>query len=110
MKNVKHIVVPLGCQFKLKKNDLSETESLKWKKKSYASIVESLMYVMVFIRPDIAYVVGLVSRFLSNPTKEHRQTIEWILRYLRGTSKVCFRFENGKLILQSYTNANMGGS
>ena len=37
----------------------------------YASTVGSLMYDMVCTRPDIAYAVGVVSRFLSNPGKLH---------------------------------------
>ncbi|PKI70088.1 hypothetical protein CRG98_009551, partial [Punica granatum] len=36
---------------------------------------------------DITHSVGVVSRFLSNPGKEHWNTVKWILRYLRGTSK-----------------------
>ena len=34
---------------------------------SYASVVGSLMYVMVCIRPDSAHVIGVVGRFMSNP-------------------------------------------
>ena len=41
------------------------------KKVSYASAVGSLMYAMVCTRPDIAHAVGVVSRFLSNPGREH---------------------------------------
>ncbi|XP_070021981.1 probable LRR receptor-like serine/threonine-protein kinase At3g47570 [Nicotiana sylvestris] len=37
----------------------------------YASAVGSLMYVMVCTRPDIAHAVGVVSRYMSNPGKEH---------------------------------------
>ena len=33
----------------------------------YASAVGSLMYVTMCTRPDICYVVGLVSRYQSNP-------------------------------------------
>ena len=37
----------------------------------YASAIGSLMYAMVCTRPDIGYVVGVVSRFMSNLDKEH---------------------------------------
>lgn len=56
----------------------------------YASAVGSLMYAMVCTRPDIAHVVEVVSRFLSNPGKEHWATVKWILRYLQGTSMMSF--------------------
>jgi hypothetical protein len=52
----------------------------------YSSTVGSLMYVMVFTRPDIAHVVGVVRRYMNNPGKEHWEVVKWILRYLRGTS------------------------
>ena len=50
----------------------------------YASAIDSLMYAMVCIRPDITYVVGVVSRFMSRPEKQHWEAVKWILRYLKG--------------------------
>ena len=41
----------------------------------YASTVGNLMYAMVCIRPDIAHAVGVVSRYMSNPGKEHWKAI-----------------------------------
>ena len=35
----------------------------------YASAVGSLMYAMVWTRPDIAHAVGVVSRYMENPGK-----------------------------------------
>ena len=52
----------------------------------YASAVGSLMYAMVCTRPDIAHAVGVVSRYMANPGKEHWEAVKWLLRYLRGTS------------------------
>ena len=37
----------------------------------YASAVCSLMYAMVCTRPDIEHAVGVVSRYMENPGKEH---------------------------------------
>ena len=37
----------------------------------YSSVVSSLMYAMMCTRPDICYVVGLVSRFQSNLGPKH---------------------------------------
>ena len=78
------------------------------KKISYASAVESLMYAMVCTRPDIAHVVGVVSRYLSNLGKEHRSAIKWILKYLRGTSKLCLLFGgNSNPKLERFSDADM---
>jgi len=38
---------------------------------TYASVVESLMFVMICTRPDIAQTVRAVSRYMANPGKEH---------------------------------------
>ncbi|PKI68496.1 hypothetical protein CRG98_011134 [Punica granatum] len=80
------------------------------KKVPYSSAVGSLMYAMVCTRPDIAHFIGVVSRFLSNPGKEHWNAVKWILRYLRGTSKVCLHFGTGKPELVGYTDADMAGN
>ena len=37
----------------------------------YASAVESLIYAMLCTRPDICFVVGMVSRYQSDPSEEH---------------------------------------
>ena len=73
----------------------------------YASAVGSLMYAMVCTRPDIAYAIGVVGRFMSNPGKEHWNAVKWILRYLKGTSNMCLKFGSGKPQLDGYTDSNM---
>ncbi|WJZ84404.1 hypothetical protein VitviT2T_004010 [Vitis vinifera] len=67
------------------------------------------MYAMVCTRPDIAYAVGVVSRFLSNPGRLHWEAIKWIMKYLRGTSKLKLTFGSEKLVLVSYTDLDMAG-
>jgi ATP-binding cassette subfamily B (MDR/TAP) protein 1 len=37
----------------------------------YSSAVGSLMYAMVCSRSDLSYAMSLVSRYMSNPGKEH---------------------------------------
>jgi len=41
--------------------------------------VGSLMYAMVCTRPNIAQAVRVVSRYMSNPRKEHWKAVRWIL-------------------------------
>ncbi|GKA12505.1 hypothetical protein Tco_0692051 [Tanacetum coccineum] len=40
------------------------------------------------VTPDIAYAVSVVSRYLTNPGKNHWEAVKWILRYLRGNTNV----------------------
>jgi len=51
----------------------------------YANAVGSLMYAMVCTRPDLAYSVSLVSKFMENLGKTHQQALKWILRYIKGS-------------------------
>ena len=66
------------------------------------------MYAMVCTRPYIAHAVGVVSRFISNPGKDHWEAIKWILRYLKGTSKMCLCVGSSKPILEGFTDIDMG--
>jgi hypothetical protein len=58
----------------------------------YSSAVGSLMYAMVCSRPDLSYAMSLASRYMDKPGKVHRKVVQWIFRYLRGTSKACLKF------------------
>jgi hypothetical protein len=37
----------------------------------YASVIGSLMYVMVWTRPYISHALGVLRRYMSTPGKEH---------------------------------------
>jgi len=58
----------------------------------YSSAVGFLMYDMVCSRPDLSYVMSLVSRYISNPGKEYWRAVQWIFRYLKGTTHSCLKF------------------
>ncbi|XP_015948903.1 uncharacterized protein LOC107473830 [Arachis duranensis] len=75
----------------------------------YASVVGSLMYAMVCTRPDIAYAVGTVSYFLSNPGKENWNVVKWIMRYFKGTTNLSLSFGGEKPLLVGFTDADMAG-
>ena len=51
----------------------------------YASAVGSLMYAMVSTRPDIAHAVGVLSRYMSKPGKDHWTAVKRVFRYFHGT-------------------------
>ncbi|KAL0434875.1 UNVERIFIED_CONTAM: Retrovirus-related Pol polyprotein from transposon TNT 1-94 [Sesamum radiatum] len=40
------------------------------------------MYLMVSTRPDIAYAVSYLSRYMSNAGVPHLEALKWLLRYL----------------------------
>ena len=55
----------------------------------YASAVGSLMYAMIATRPDIAFAVGVVARYMATPRKKHWDAVKGIMRYLKGTADMC---------------------
>jgi ATP-binding cassette subfamily B (MDR/TAP) protein 1 len=75
----------------------------------YASTIGSLMYDMVCTRPDIAYTVGVVSRYMSNPGKQHWEAVKWIMRYLKSSLKTCLSFTAGGLKLEGLVDADLAG-
>lgn len=77
----------------------SESEKQKMEETPCASVVGSLMYAMVSTRPDISFAVGVFSRFLANPGKEHWDAVKWILRYLKIIANYCLCFGGGKPVL-----------
>ena len=94
----KPVSTPLAPHFKLSalmspKND-AEREYMS--KVPYASVVGSLMYAMVCTRPDISQAVGVVSRYMHDPGKEHWQAVKWILRYILNTVDIGLVFQQDK--------------
>ena len=111
MEKAKVVSTPLATHFKLssKQSPSNEDEKLYMQRVPYASAVGSLMYAMVCTRPDIAHAVGTVSRFLSNPGREHWNAVKWILRYLRGTVNVMLCFGDDKPTVVGYSDSDMAG-
>ncbi|KAL0391481.1 UNVERIFIED_CONTAM: Retrovirus-related Pol polyprotein from transposon TNT 1-94 [Sesamum latifolium] len=67
-----------------------------------------VMYLMVSTRPDIAYAVSCLSRFMSNAGTLHWEALKWLLRYLIKSENTGIRFskcsEGVKLI--GYVDSN----
>ena len=55
----------------------------------YSSVEGSWMYAMVCSRPNLAYIVSVVSRYMEKPCKKHWKTVQWIMQYLHGSNSVC---------------------
>ena len=77
----------------------------------YRSIIGSLRY-LVNTRPDIAYAVGMASRFMEAPNKEHWAVVKRIVRYISGTINHGCKYKKGGetgLNLLGYTDSDHGG-
>jgi hypothetical protein len=75
---VKNPIVP-GCKLSKHEDSAMNVDATEYKK-----LVGSLWYLTA-TRPDVMYVVGLISRYMEKPTEMHLQAGKRILRYLKGT-------------------------
>ena len=54
----------------------------------YAELVGSLLYISTTTRPDIAFAVGVLSRYMSCPEEDHMRAAKGVLRYVRGSTRL----------------------
>jgi ATP-binding cassette subfamily B (MDR/TAP) protein 1 len=94
MPDAKKVTTPIAPHFKLSATQCPVTnEDIEYMSRvPYSSAFGSLMYAMVCSRPDLSYAMSLVSRYMANPGKENWKVVQWIFKYLRGTSKACLKF------------------
>nr|XP_012570563.1 uncharacterized protein LOC105851982 [Cicer arietinum] len=73
MHEARHVTTPLGQNFKLSMQDSPKTDEERQRMSTipYSSGVGSIMYGMICSRPDLAYVVNVVSRFMTDPRALH---------------------------------------
>ena len=53
------------------------------------------MYIIIFIRPDIAFILRKLSQFISDPAKHHGHVLKSLFRYLKSTIKIRIRYRLG---------------
>ena len=59
----------------------------------YASLIALANYLACWTRPDIAFVVNKLCKFMSNPGDAHFQVLKHLLRYLKGTKHKGLNFD-----------------
>ena len=81
-----NVLIPVGTKMSVEQCPRTQEEEEDMSHVPYASAVGSRMYAMVCTRPNIAHAMGVLSRFMSKPGKEHWTTVKRVFRYLCGTS------------------------
>jgi hypothetical protein len=83
--------VPMQAKLKLSRDsDCPRVDATE-----YRSLVGSLRY-LVNTRPDLAFSVGYVRRFMEEPHEDHLAAIKHILRYIAGTRDWGLKFARKK--------------
>lgn len=95
MKDSKTVNVPLTAHMNLSKTNSpkSEEEMKEMENIPYANAISSVMFSMITTRPDLAYAISFLSRFMSNPGKPHWAGMKWLLRYIVGTLNLGLVYE-----------------
>ncbi|OWY90505.1 polyprotein [Phytophthora megakarya] len=80
--------------------------------KPYRSLIGCLLYITTCTRPDVAYVVTQLSRFLDNPGLEHWRAAIRVLRYLKTTREFGIVYDRGSggIKAEAYTDADWGSN
>lgn len=71
--NTNFVNMPLAGYFKPENKMCSSKDKQKEETEEipYSSVVESFIYVLVYIRLDIVHVIGVMSRYLSKSKRKH---------------------------------------
>ena len=112
MQNCSFGVAPIvkGDKFSLDQCPRNDLEREEMKNIPYASIVGSLMYAQVCTRPDIAFAVGILGRYQSNPGMEHWRAAKKVLRYLQGTKEFMLTYKRSDhLEVIGYSDSDFAG-
>lgn len=97
---------PMDQKLQLDKDEGGELVNVT----EYRCIVGSLRY-LTHTHPDITYAVGVVSRFMEQPTVKHKQAVKQILRYIKGTISYGLRYtrDSYRNLLTGYTDSDLAG-
>jgi len=76
----------------------------------YKQIVGCLIYLAA-TRPDLMYVLSLISRFMKCPTELHMQAVKRVLKYLNGTINLGIMYKRGgSEKLEAYIDSDYAGN
>lgn len=79
-------------------------------KERYQRLVGRLMY-LAHTRPNLAYVLSVISQFMHSPSEEHMKVVTRVLRYLKSSPGKGILFKKGEnLKIEGYTDADWAGS
>ncbi|WJZ88075.1 hypothetical protein VitviT2T_007407 [Vitis vinifera] len=99
-----------GDKFSLHQCPKNELEKKDMERFPYALAVGSLMYAQVCTRPDIAYIVGMLGRYLSNPGMDHWKKAKRVMRYLQRTKDYMLTYRRSShLEIVGYSYSNFAG-
>ncbi|KAL8140089.1 hypothetical protein V2J09_006110 [Rumex salicifolius] len=98
--NSSHVPMDLGLKISKAKEDRSINET------EYRRNIGCLRYLL-HTRPDLAYCVGVLSRYMQEPKEPHGAALKQVLRYIQGTISFGMVFKSSnKAVLVGYSDSS----
>jgi len=97
---------PTSTPLELKKNKKESkvnTPTKKREKFPYREAVGSLQHLACKTRPDLAFAVNYVNRFVEKPSNEDINNVRRIFRYLKGNTELGLYYSSGNHIRPTVT-------
>ncbi|RVX20917.1 Retrovirus-related Pol polyprotein from transposon TNT 1-94 [Vitis vinifera] len=89
---------------------LHETKRFLSSKFDMKDLVGSLMYAQVCTHPDIAYIVGMLGKYLSNPSMDHWKKAKRVMRCLQRTKDYMLTYRRSShLEIVGYSDSDFAG-
>ncbi|GJS57761.1 reverse transcriptase domain-containing protein [Tanacetum coccineum] len=99
--NCSPVCTPVDPTVKFRPNKGTSVSQLE-----YSRAIGCHMYVMISTRPYIAFVVGKLSRYTSNPSALHWQALGRVFQYLKGTMDYGLTYSGYPSIIEGYSDAS----
>jgi len=110
------VVTPMIPSLRLSKADALSTDAERAEMANlpYANAVGALLYLAMATRPDIAYGVSVLCRFIANPGLAHWRAVKHVFRYLRGTAeaRLVYRHDafDAQQLFSAFVDADHAGN
>nr|GEV36279.1 zinc finger, CCHC-type [Tanacetum cinerariifolium] len=99
--NCSPIYTPVDLTVKFQHNKGTPVSQLE-----YSRAIGCLMYAMISTRPDIAFAVGKLSRYTSNPSALHWQALGRVFQYLKKTMNYGLTYSGYPSVIEGYSDAS----
>ncbi|XP_048622742.1 secreted RxLR effector protein 161-like [Brassica napus] len=102
MESCNYTHVPMHTSLKISKAE----EEPEIHATSYRSTIGCLRYLL-HTRPDLAFSVGVLSRYMQSPRESHEEAVKHLLRYIKGTTEYGLFFKrDGTTEITGYSDNN----
>lgn len=90
---------------------VSIIDELKMEHYPCAIVVKSVMHDMISTRPDLTFVMSVLSRFMANPGIDHWMAVKWVVSYIVVTLNVglCYEKNDASLELLDFVDSDFAG-